>query len=121
MISLMCGAPSFSVGVGSLILLVSYMIDRPIGPPALYTIEWLPVVRSAATGSAVGMPAFTVVLPSAELLGMLVAGIWCGGLGIVIAGSRRPYRRATTSIVGVVICTTAFVLAWFLFARASFF
>jgi hypothetical protein len=49
-ISLMGGAPSLTIGLGSLVLLASYLLRRPIGPPGLYRVEWFPAFRSPVTG-----------------------------------------------------------------------
>jgi hypothetical protein len=111
-ISLMCGVPSLTIGLGSLVLLASYLIHRPIGPPSLYEVEWFRARPSSPTF-------VSLVLPSGDLLLMLAAGLWCGGFGIYFARCRRPYRRATTSIVGMTTCATAFVLTWLLITRAA--
>jgi hypothetical protein len=112
MISLMCGVPSLAIGLGSLVLLTSYLIHRPIGPPGLHQIEWFRVHPTSPT-------LVSLVLPSGDLLVILGAGVWCGGIGIYLARRRRPHRRATTSIAGMMTCATAMVLAWILFAWAA--
>ena len=93
-------------------LLASYVIDQPIGPPGLYRFEWYYYIRPSGPTIPSGAPLFRLVLPSEVLLGMLVAGVWCGGLGIFITHHRRRDRWAITSIAGSIACGAAFVLAW---------
>ena len=85
-ISLMCGVPSLAIGLGSLVLLASYLIHRPIGPSGLHEVEWFRVSPSSPT-------LVSLVLPSGDLLVMLGAGVWCGGIGISVIPSWRPRWR----------------------------
>jgi hypothetical protein len=117
--SLMAGVPSLAIGLVSSVLLASYLLQRPFGPPGLYRVERFPAVRSPVTGQAIGQSTVSLVLPSSTLLGMLVAGAWCGGLGIILDCRRGHRRRATTSIAGTIACAAAFLLAWIASAWAA--
>jgi hypothetical protein len=58
------------------------------------------------------MSHITIYLPSVTLLGMLVAGLWSGAAGIILARQCGRNYRSTTSIAGTIACAAAFVLAW---------
>jgi hypothetical protein len=115
----MAGVPALTIGLLAMMVLASYMIDRPFGPPGFYRVEQFPAFRPSSSGSMTPIPSVGVVLPSLELLGLLVAGAWCGCFGIYIASRRGQARRATTSIVGTIACATAFVMAWVWVAVAA--
>jgi hypothetical protein len=112
-ISLMCGVPSLTIGVGLTVLLVSYLLHRPIGSPSLYEIKWYRLYPSSEQNLV------SLVVPSGDFLVMLAGGAWCGGIGIYLARRRHPGRSATTSIGGMITCATALVVAWFLIVRAA--
>jgi hypothetical protein len=110
--SLMGGVPSLAIGAVSLVLLASYLTQQPIGPPELYRVEEFPVYISPETGKPMGNLTVKLVFPSARLLGMLVAGVWCGVLGIIFGRRRGRHYRVTTSLAGTLTCAGAFLLAW---------
>jgi hypothetical protein len=116
--SLICGAPSLGIGLISLVLIASYLGGYPIGPPTFYEIELYPLAAYDPT-SGQRSKLFSHILPSREMLGMLIAGTWSGGLGILISRRRRPYRHATTSIAGMITCGMAFFLVWILIIQAA--
>jgi hypothetical protein len=112
LVSLMGGVPSLAIGLVSLVLLASYLIQQPIGPPDLYRVEKYPDYRSPETGQPIGNVMISLFFPSARLLGMLVAGVWCGVLGIIFGRRRGRHYRVTTSLAGTLTCAGAFLLAW---------
>ena len=79
--SLLFGVPSLAIAVGAMILVVSYHLVGPIGPPRFYQIE---LVRAVEGGGYVNYPRapFEYILPSPELVAMLLVGMVCGCLGI---------------------------------------
>jgi hypothetical protein len=110
--SLMCGVPSLAMGLMALVLITSYLIDKPVGPPQFYRTHQFPY----APGSSV---AVSRTLPSEVLLGILCAGALCGGIGLVIADGPGSVRQAVTSIAGIVANLLAFILAWISYAVAA--
>ena len=118
MASLMGGVPSLAIGLVSLVLLASYLVQRPIGPPDCYRIERIPA-RSPVTGEPMGNVVVQLVVPSSRLLGLLAGGACCGALGIVYGRRRGRDYRITTSLAGTLTFAGAFLLAWFLIAWAA--
>jgi hypothetical protein len=119
-ISLMCGAPSLTIGLVTLVLLASYLLACPIGPRQFYRIErFATLSSSSATFSEADRTyMISLVLPSPALLCLLACGLWCGGLGVYLVG-RLPRRWPVTSLAGTITCGLALVLAWLLIAWAA--
>jgi hypothetical protein len=110
--SLMAGVPSLAIGLTALVLIASYLIDKPVGPQEYYQLESLP----AFPGSSV---AVIRALPSAVLMSMLCAGAACGGIGMIIADRLGSVRKAKTSIAGMIANGLAFLVAWISIAVAA--
>ena len=110
LVSLACGVPSLTVGLGALILLSSYLARMPIGSSQFYRVQ--------ALGRAAPVRYF---FPSTELLWGVTIGTWCAGLGIYV--SRRRYRDRKISIcaAGLSVCGLAFLVSWLMLAWASFY
>ncbi len=87
--SLMGGVPSLTIGLLAIVLIASYMLHEPVGPPGFYRVEWFPASRPSVRGGTWPVPSVSLVLPSATMFGMLAAGLWSGGLGIYAAGGHR--------------------------------
>jgi hypothetical protein len=123
--SLMAGVPSLAIGLMGLVLIASYLIDRPVGPPQFYLQESFAVVPeppAKASRLREGLPPAMVVslpLPSGLLLSVLFAGAACGAIGMIIADRLGSVRKAKTSIAGVIANGLAFLLAWISCAVAA--
>ena len=121
-LSLIFGVPSLAIAAGAVTLLVSYMIDHPVGPAEFQEVVHVGV--RGATGaeqSAISLASarsIPYILPSMHLLGMLGVGMGLGCLGMLL-GRRRRHRGMTTCTVGAIACTLALALAWILYARAA--
>ena len=121
-LSLIFGVPSVAIAAGAVTLLVSYMIDHPIGPAEFQEVVQVRVGAATGAGpSAIGLASARSVpytLPSMHLLGMLGVGMGLGCLGMLL-GRHRRHRGMTTCAVGAIACTLALALAWILYARAA--
>jgi hypothetical protein len=128
-----CGAPALSIGLGSFILLVSYVADVPIGLKGFYDSVPVgrrdgmgkyspigPIERYGRMGRVVGVYQPTNILPSRQLQVMLFVGACWAGVGIYLSRRRWPHRRVTTSAAGLIVCAFAFFLAWILFVKAAY-
>lgn len=114
-LSLFFGAPSLGIAMAALILLVSSLIDYPVGPSQFTEIA---VLRAEPSGSG-SYKLTTCVLPSMQLLGMLFAGLGLGCVGMLVGHRRRRNRGMVTCIAGTIGCALALGLAWILYVRAA--
>ena len=119
-ISLVCGVPALSIGLGAMILLSSHLGSAPTGSEKFYTFENVGVEERDRMGRIIIISPVIRLLPSMQLLWMLCVGACLAGLGIHLSRRRWPHRRATTSIAGIIACAMAFFLAWILFVVAAF-
>jgi len=119
LISLFCGAPALALGVSAVILLLSYVVGEPIGPSRFYTTELVRVDEYKRLGQ-VSVISRKYIFPSPQLLLMLSAGICCGAFGIYLTRRRgRRRRKATTSVIGTIVCGVALLAAWTIFVWAA--
>jgi hypothetical protein len=117
-ISLLCGVPALTIGLGAIILLWSYLVDKPIGSAEFYQYVLISVEGTDGTGLVAVRPV-QCRLPSVQLLAMLFIGVCWAGLGIHLSRRRWPQCRVCTSAAGLIACATAFCLAWLLLALAA--
>jgi hypothetical protein len=117
-ISLVCGAPALSIGLGAIVLLLSYVADVPIGLKEFY--KTVPVGKRDEMGLVVRIYETENILPSRQLQGMLFAGACWAGVGIYLSRRRWPHRKVTTSAAGLIVCASAYFLAWSLFVKAAY-
>jgi hypothetical protein len=118
-ISLVCGVPALSIGLGAIVLLLSYWAGRPIGATGFYRVEQVRLEETSRMGQLV-VTSVERVLPSMLLLGMVAVGMCCGGIGIHLSRRRSLHRRVATSAAGVIACAIAFFLVWMMYACAGF-
>ena len=118
--SLLGGAPSLTIGVGCIILMISYMTERPIGPADFYEVGRFPAYRpSEPQPFQTTTTMIEHVLPSGRLFEWLAVGTLCGVLGAYGGNRRRAGRRPSTAIAGAITCGVAFLLAWVRIMMAS--
>jgi hypothetical protein len=116
--SLLCGAPSLSIGLGAFILITSYCVGRPIGPASFYKATPIRIERTNEMGQVL-VTLREYIFPSEQLVAMLFVGACLGGLGIHLARRRGRQRKATTSAADMIACAAALILAWGLLAWAA--
>jgi hypothetical protein len=119
MISLLCGVPALTLGLGALTLLLSYLVGRPIGSTQFYRVELVSRVETNRSGEPVTMNPIERIVPSGLMIGVLFVGTCCGGIGIHLTRLRWPRHPIKASAAGVILCSVAFALVLVLFARAS--
>jgi hypothetical protein len=119
LISLMCGVPTLTLGLGAILLHLSYLVGQPIGSPEFYTVELVGVFATDPMGRSFAANPATYFVPSMLMLGVLFVGACCGGLGIHLSRRRWRHRPVTTSAAGMIACAAAFALAWLLFVRVA--
>jgi hypothetical protein len=119
MISVVCGVPSVTLGLGGIVLLLSYLVGSPIGSPKFYNIEFVQVTALDTLGKPMEMRPAEFIIPSILMLWTLCLGACCGGLGIYLTRLRWRDRSARTSATGLIACSVAFALAWLLVAYAA--
>ena len=82
--SLMGGVPSLTIGGLAIVLLASYMLHTPVGPPDFYRVEWFRASRPSAPGGTWPVPSVSIVLPSATMFGM-----FCAAMGVATRFCRQ--------------------------------
>lgn len=119
MVSLLYGTASLVFGVGTIPLLLSYLIGRPFGPPEFFHIEQVMVAAADPAGRSIGPFPEGYPVPSLRLLVVLLVGTCCGGLGIYLTRRTGQRRSIRTSAAGLIACVTSFVLAWLCLVRVA--
>jgi hypothetical protein len=120
MISLLFGVPSLTIALGTMILLLLYLVVGSIGPPRFYQVVLVPAEGTDRSGRVVVKNPNEYTVPSMQLFGMLGVGMGCGCLGIELSRRQGAHRKVNTSLAGVIGCAIALGLAWFLYTRAAF-
>jgi hypothetical protein len=119
-ISLVCGVPALGIGLGAMVLLLSYLADVPIGSKNFYQIENIPVdAPRERIGQVITSNPIKRIIPSFQLQGMILVGMCSAGLGVYLSRRRWPRRRVTTSAAGIFVCAIAFFIVWILFVRTA--
>jgi hypothetical protein len=111
LVSLVCGVPALSLGLGAMILLLSYLVGVPLGPPRFYTVELAATLSIDALGRTIPMKPAECIVPSMLMLWTLFVGGSCGGLGMYLSRIRSEHRPALTSAAGLISCSIALGLA----------
>ena len=120
LISLLCGVPALICGFGVSILMLSYLIWSPIGPPDFYEVIQIPYEGVTASGNP--YPALAPrIVPSPGLLGTLL--LWVAICSVAIFAIRQywPRRRVNFAAAGLLMCLFAFALGWLLILISAFF
>jgi hypothetical protein len=117
MASFACGVPSVALGIGGMILLISYVAGVPVGSQEFYNVEVVRNEAKDAMGKPILMTPSEYIVPSTLMLWTLWLGACCGGLGMHLTRCRWPNRSAKTSASGLIACSVAFALSWLLYAR----
>jgi hypothetical protein len=120
MISLVCGVPAISIGLGAIVVLLSPLFGKaPDGSETFYEFSNVAVAERDSNGWIVATKPVIRLLPSSTLLGMLSVGMCWAGLGIYLGRRRSPHRRVTTSAAGMLACAIAFFAVWILILSAA--
>jgi hypothetical protein len=117
MISFACGLPSVAIGIGGMILLISFVLGMPLGSPEFHTVQFVRNEATDAMGKPILMNPSEYIVPSTLMLWALWLGACCGGLGMQLTRVRWPNRSAKTSAIGLVACSVAFALSWLMHAQ----
>lgn len=117
--SIVLGVTSLSIGLGALILLSSYLMDRPIASSEFYAVELVKVVDQDASGKPIVMNPVKRIVPSMTMIWALFFGACNGGLGIHLSLTESNDRKATTSAAGLLACSLAFALVLVLVGLAA--
>ena len=62
------GVSSLAIGLGAMIVLASYLGDKPIGSAEFYTVELVPVVAQDASGNRLSFPPVDRIVPSMTMV-----------------------------------------------------
>jgi hypothetical protein len=118
MISLVCGVPSLTLGIGGLILLLSFVGGMPVGSGKFHNVELVTDDAKDVLGNSITTKPMEYIVPSHLMLWTLWLGACSGGLGMHLTRLRWANRSARTSASGLIVCSLAYALSWLLFARA---
>jgi hypothetical protein len=116
-ISLACGVPALSVGLGAMLLLLTHLVYVPAGSERFYV--FVEVGRKTDSAGQIA-PRANRLLPTMQLQGMLFVGACAAALGIHLSRRRWPHRRVTTSAAGLIACALAFCAGWVLWVAAAY-
>jgi hypothetical protein len=112
-------------------MLLSLLVGRPIGPKGLFDVVTVHIATpTRIVDLAPGRPApgragevikgtdtqglkVIKIIPSMRLVGLLVAGACCGGVGIALAQSKGAARRARIAKYGL-MSNVVGILVWWL-------
>ena len=93
-ISLICGVPALGIGLGAMVLLLSYLADVPIGSKNFYQVENIPVeVPREWIGQVITSIPIKRIIPSVQLQGMILVGMCSAALGVYLSRRRWPRRQ----------------------------
>jgi hypothetical protein len=118
-ISLVCGVPALSIGLGAIVLLWLHLALLPLGSENFYKFERVGVNLYDPTGRLIKVQPVDRLIPTPQLQGMLFAGMCSAGLGVHLSRWRWPHRRITTSAAGIITCALAFFAGWILIVMAA--
>jgi hypothetical protein len=126
LLSLLAGLLALPLGVGATFMLLSLLVGKPIGPKSLFHVVTvhIPMPGPAETsepnadilvvkGNDTRALKVIKTIPSIRLVGLLVAGACCGGLGIALAQSKGFARGARIAKWGL-MSNVAGILVWWL-------
>jgi len=125
-LSLLGGIVALGLGAGATLMLLSLLVGRPIGPKGLFDVVTVHIATPArfvepapnGTGKVVrgentqGLKV-TKIIPSMRLVGLLVAGACCSGVGIALAQSKGFARGARIAQYGL-MSNVVGILVWWL-------
>ncbi len=118
MISLVCGVPSLTLGIGGMILILSFVGGTPVGSRQFHNVELVTDDAKDDVGNLITTKPREYIVPSHLMLWTLWLGACCGGLGMHLTRLRWANRSAKTSASGLIACSLAYALSWLLYARA---
>jgi hypothetical protein len=115
-ISLVCGVPAVSIGIGALFVC---LFAGPPGAHRFFNTQDFSIVERDTWGLVMYQKPSSATLPSTELLGMLSAGFGSAALGIYLSRRQRPQCRVTTCKAGMIVCSIIFFLLWTMIVIAA--
>jgi hypothetical protein len=114
--SLLTGIASLTMGLGATIVILSCYFGKPYGAEDLFESQIVveQVRLPGGTGTGVARKVTSRLMPSWQLISMLLVGGCLGGLGIALSRRQIPPRRAVVSGIGLAVCVVGSLLGWFL-------
>jgi hypothetical protein len=115
---MLIGVASLTMGLVTTLVLLSCLVGRPFGSEDLFESHIIVVSVLAPDGKVIGKNVGSRLMPSWQLMSILLAGGCLGGLGMALAQWQSPPRRAIVSGIGLAVCVAGSLLGWFLIMLA---
>jgi hypothetical protein len=106
------------MGLGTTIILLTCLAGRPYGAESLFESHIMVERVASPGGTTVEGKVTSRLMPSWELMSMLLVGGCLGGLGIALGYRQQPPRPAIFAGIGLAVCVVGSLLGWFLILLA---
>ena len=117
--SMLVGVASLSMGLGTTLVLLSCWLGKPYGAEDLFEKSIVVVHVRAPDGAVIGNSVETRLMPSWQLMSILLVGGCLAGAGIAVGRMQYPPRRVIVSGIGLAVCVAGSIVGWVLIMSAA--